>query len=124
MAKVRMGLLGSIIEPLAEVANVIEHGLVKYGGTDGWRGVSRDYHVDALMRHVAEALQGSRYDSESGLHPLAHAACRCLYIIWLDEHEAVAPVVRGSTTFGVAAEDIQAGRIVAIDSDGYIKVAT
>jgi hypothetical protein len=56
-------------------------GLLKYGRMN-WRGteVRASVYVGALLRHVAEWMEGENVDAKSGLHPLAHALA-CLAII-------------------------------------------
>jgi hypothetical protein len=56
-------------------------GMLKYGRMN-WRGteVRASVYVGALLRHVAEWMEGQDVDAKSGLHPLAHALA-CLAII-------------------------------------------
>jgi hypothetical protein len=56
-------------------------GMLKYGRLN-WRGteVRASVYVGALLRHVAEWLEGVNVDAKSGLHPLAHGLA-CLAII-------------------------------------------
>jgi Domain of unknown function (DUF5664) len=56
-------------------------GLLKYGRMN-WRGteVRALVYVGALLRHVADWMEGENVDAKSGLHPLAHALA-CLAII-------------------------------------------
>jgi Domain of unknown function (DUF5664) len=56
-------------------------GMLKYGRLN-WRGteVRASAYVGALLRHVAEWLEGVNVDAKSGLHPLAHGLA-CLAII-------------------------------------------
>jgi hypothetical protein len=48
-------------------------GMLKYGRLN-WRGteVRASVYVGALLRHVAEWMEGVDVDAKSGLHPLAH----------------------------------------------------
>ena len=56
-------------------------GMLKYGRLN-WREtqVRASVYIGALMRHVAEWLEGQNVDAKSGLHPLAHGLA-CLAII-------------------------------------------
>jgi hypothetical protein len=56
-------------------------GMLKYGRLN-WRGteVRASVYVGALLRHVAEWMEGVDVDAKSGLHPLAHGLA-CLAII-------------------------------------------
>ena len=56
-------------------------GMLKYGRLN-WRGteVRASVYVGALMRHIAEWMEGQDVDAKSGLHPLAHGLA-CLAII-------------------------------------------
>jgi hypothetical protein len=56
-------------------------GMLKYGRLN-WRGteVRASVYVGALMRHVAEWMEGQTSDPKSGLHPLAHALA-CIAIL-------------------------------------------
>ena len=55
--------------------------MLRYGRLN-WRGteVRASVYVGALLRHVAEWLEGQDVDAKSGLHPLAHGLA-CLAII-------------------------------------------
>ena len=55
--------------------------MLKYGRLN-WRGteVRASVYVGALMRHVAEWMEGENFGSEAGLHPLAHALA-CIAIL-------------------------------------------
>ncbi len=56
-------------------------GMLKYGRLN-WRGteVRASVYIGALLRHVAEWMEGVDVDAKSGLHPLAHGLA-CLAII-------------------------------------------
>lgn len=72
--------------PIAQVIKVLEFGAVKYK-VDNWMhvGDARRRYYDATMRHLEAWWTGEKYDTESGLHHLAHAACCLLFLIWFDK---------------------------------------
>ena len=64
------------------IAEVMEFGAKKHGdlnwrGPDGAKSSHKDMHA-AMFRHIAESSAGNTEDHETGYHPLAHAATRCL----------------------------------------------
>jgi hypothetical protein len=64
---------------LAEVAKVLAFGANKYGDRNWEKGIVHSRLFAAYMRHVASYRCGERTDPETGLHPLAHAACECMF---------------------------------------------
>lgn len=67
---------------IVEVAKVLTYGASKYGPYN-WKHVPEldsRYHAAAL-RHIFAWAAGEKYDSETGLHHLAHAVCCLLFII-------------------------------------------
>lgn len=86
------------IGPLREVVNVLTFGARKYAD-DNWKHVdnARRRYLRAAIGHIAAWMDGERADAESRLHPLAHAACSLLFMIWFDlegENSEDAPVKR------------------------------
>jgi len=77
-------------------------GMLKYGRLN-WRGtdVRASVYVGALMRHVAEWMEGQTSDPKSGLRPLAHALA-CIVII-LDA-EAAGKLIDDRNYPGACAE--------------------
>lgn len=67
------------------VIDVLEFGATKYA-PNNWQHVSdaRTRYYDATMRHLSAWWQGEKYDAESGLHHLAHAACCILFLLWFE----------------------------------------
>ena len=66
------------------VIEVLEYGAKKHGDfnflkPDGKTCSHRD-NIACIFRHVAQASVGVVKDHESGLHPILHAACRCLIL--------------------------------------------
>lgn len=73
---------------LAMVVAVLEHGAARYG-VGNWQQVegARTRYYDAMQRHVDAWRNGEAHDNGpdgSGLPHLAHAACCCLFLLWLD----------------------------------------
>lgn len=88
--KHRMWLLGPLWRPLRAVVRVLEFGATKYA-PNNWQLVRDEEHElgppvkrygDAMLRHVAAWQEGETRDSETGLHPLAHAVCDGLFLLW------------------------------------------
>lgn len=71
------------IEAVEEIIKVLEFGKDKYT-VDGWKDVpnAENRYYSALMRHVAEYRKGEKFDSETGLPHIAHAATNALFLIW------------------------------------------
>ena len=69
-----------IPDEFGDVVKVLEEGALKYG-TNSWLLGKHFNHKDnhaSIFRHIAESSTGITQDVETGLHPLLHAACRCL----------------------------------------------
>lgn len=86
--KHRMWLLGPLWRPIRAVVRVLEFGAAKYA-PNNWQLVRDDdggspvkRYGDAMMRHVAAFQEGEMRDAETGLHPLAHAVCDGLFLLW------------------------------------------
>lgn len=77
-------------EVLHEVVKVMTFGLQKYS-KDNWMKVenAHDRYFAAAMRHVIDEwwIKNSKKDEESGCHPLAHAICDLLFLLWFDLQE-------------------------------------
>ena len=76
------------LKPLMAVVEVLELGARKYA-PDNWKKVenAQDRYFDALMRHMIAWKMGEKYDPETGLNHLAHAACSVLFMLWFDQQE-------------------------------------
>jgi len=72
-----------------QVVAVLRAGAEKYAprNWEGGRAYSHDF--SAALRHLTAWWEGENADPQSGLHPLAHAACDVLFLL--------AFVVRGRT---------------------------
>lgn len=81
--KLEYGLLPPLA--LEETVKVLTFGAQKYE-RDNWQKVpdSKRRYFDALQRHVWAWKQGEQFDTESGIHHLAHAMC-CLMFLY--EHD-------------------------------------
>jgi hypothetical protein len=55
---------------------------------DDWKAkepiAARKEHTQKLLRHVVAYASGERKDPVTGLHPLAHAVCNCLFLVYYD----------------------------------------
>lgn len=65
-----------------DVIKVLEMGAKKHGANNwldpnGKKADHKSMH-DSMFHHLAESFSGSRKDTESGLDPLLHLACRAL----------------------------------------------
>lgn len=62
---------------LVMVGGAKKHGPNNWLNPDGAKSSHVDMHA-SIFRHVAQSSAGVTVDEDSGLHPLLHAACRCL----------------------------------------------
>jgi hypothetical protein len=65
-----------LIPPRAfhELMLVYTYGCKKYDPDNWWKGMKWRKVIGPMMRHIFKWLRGQKYDRESGLHHLAHAA--------------------------------------------------
>lgn len=78
----------SLMEELSAVDDVMEYGANKYERNNWMKGSSKEdieRYKNACLRHVMSSLNGEQNDSESGLDHLAHAACNCLFVMYLSK---------------------------------------
>jgi len=78
--KLRWDLLPT--KAVEEVVKVLTFGAKKYG-SHNWKKVAepeRRYYA-AAFRHLVAWNQGEKKDSDTGLSPLAHAACCILFLL-------------------------------------------
>lgn len=64
---------------LMEVGKVLTYGAKKYEAHNWKRGIDDSRLISAAMRHIAAYNAGVDFDSESGLHHLAHAICELAF---------------------------------------------
>jgi hypothetical protein len=82
--KPKIGLLPYFA--LSQCAVVREYGDSKYF-IDSWQDVDVYHLVDAALRHLLKYCSGAKFDDESGLHHLAHAATSTLLALENIKHE-------------------------------------
>ncbi len=72
---------------LEDVVRVLEYGASKYPSADNWKRVpdARNRYYNAAIRHLTAHWSGERYDTESGLPHLAHAAANVLFLMWFSD---------------------------------------
>ena len=75
------GSIGSIIA-------VLEFGAKKYEANN-WQKVdnAKERYYDAAMRHIDSWWNGEKFDQETGIHHLAHAATNLFFLKWFDDKE-------------------------------------
>lgn len=76
-------------ETLRDVVRVLMFGASKYTPF-GWQAVVKDNpkrYFDAAIRHLVAWQSGEKYDQESGLSHLAHAACDVIFLLWNEKNE-------------------------------------
>ena len=64
-----------------QVAQVYTYGTIKYDDDNWWKGMPWKKVIGPLLRHIWKWLRGEKWDDESGLHHLAHAAWQCLALM-------------------------------------------
>ena len=85
--KIRMDLLP--FESLEAVAKVLTFGAKKYADNNNWQKVdgAESRYAGALLRHLSKYFQGEKFDAESGLSHLSHAATNTLFLVWFEENK-------------------------------------
>lgn len=71
--------------PIQQFVRVLAFGVKKYGAHN-WMYVSepREKYYAAMQRHIVDWRSGVRADHETGLHPLAHAGCCLVFLLWFE----------------------------------------
>lgn len=64
-----------------QVVQVYTYGTIKYDDDNWWKGMPWKKVIGPMLRHIWKWLRGEKYDNESGLHHLAHAAWQCLALM-------------------------------------------
>lgn len=115
------------IPALRQIVKVLTHGAQKYtvtnedgsiasDGAENWRKVPNGHerYTRALFEHVMAWREGEIYDSETGLHHLAHAGCNILFLLTLD----AAPIKAIDTMLeGLAGQDTPITRFPDLTGD-------
>lgn len=68
-------------DALEEVVKVLRFGAAKYAPRNWEAGLPWSRIFSSAMRHLVQWFKGDDVDRESGLHPLAHAACCVLFLL-------------------------------------------
>lgn len=72
---------------LNEVAKVYTYGCQKYDDDNWWKGLRWKRDVfGCILRHVWKWFRGEKFDDESGVHHLAHAAWNCFALMSYERH--------------------------------------
>ena len=67
---------------LEQLAKVYTYGTRKYDDDNWWKGLKwRKDVFGCIERHIWKWMRGEKYDDESGLHHLAHAAWNCFTLM-------------------------------------------
>lgn len=83
--KIRFDLIPT--SSLEWLAKVYTYGTIKYSELNWWKGFSwRKDTFGCVLRHLYKWLRGEKYDDESGIHHLAHAAWNCFALIEFEEN--------------------------------------
>jgi len=71
------------------MVDVLTYGAAKYA-PNNWKAVenAHERYLSAALRHLAARQEGQRYDPESGLPHLAHAACCIVFMLAFELGEA------------------------------------
>ena len=72
------------ISAVNAVVDVLMFGMKKYSRNNWKKGIAFSRLVDAIYRHIFVEWvgKGKEEDYESGIHPLAHAACDILMLLY------------------------------------------
>lgn len=81
--KLRWDLLPA--DAVEDIVRVLSFGAEKYGDYNWAKGMAWSRMFAACMRHLWQWWRGHRFDPESGLPHLAHAACCVLFLLHYDE---------------------------------------
>ena len=91
----------NLVEPefIEGLAKVLTFGAKKYGALNWQKGLQKERILAALYRHVLKYHEGQKFDGETGLHHLLHAAVNCMFLVWYDSKELQ------SENYGVKTEE-------------------
>lgn len=73
---------------ISSIIAVLEFGAKKYEANN-WQKVdnAKERYYDAAMRHIDSWWSGEKFDQETGIHHLAHAATNLFFLKWFDDKE-------------------------------------
>ena len=86
-AKADKGKLPISLVPMTiikDIAAIRKYGEEKYHAPNNWVLVDKQRYVDAMWRHLIAYQEGEKYDKESGLPHLWHAACNMAFILEME----------------------------------------
>jgi hypothetical protein len=66
----------------------VKHGDFNWQNPNGKKSSREDMH-NSMFHHIAESYAGKTHDMETGHHPLAHAATRCLMQLYRINHNLI-----------------------------------
>ena len=69
------------VQPLLEIAAVLDYGAKKYAAWNWTKGISWRRVYGAILRHLWAWYRGEDLDPETGLSHLAHAGCNVLFLL-------------------------------------------
>lgn len=69
------------VRPLIDISNVLTFGAHKYQPRNWEKGFDWERAYGAALRHLFAWQAGEDADPETGLNPLAHAACEILFLL-------------------------------------------
>lgn len=74
---------------ILDMMKVLKFGAKKYNEKGQWKlGIDRTRLANAIVRHLDKYMSGDKFDEESGLSHLAHAACSLMFMHYYDRQEA------------------------------------
>lgn len=82
--KCRLDLLSPAF--LENTADVLTYGAAKYEAHNWTKGINYSRVFGAMMRHLWAWWRGVKFDPESGLPHLAHAACCLMFLMHYDHY--------------------------------------
>ena len=73
---------------ISSIIAVLEFGAKKYEANN-WQKVdnAKERYYDAAMRHIDSWWSGEKFDQETGIHHLAHAATNLFFLKWFDDKD-------------------------------------
>jgi hypothetical protein len=69
------------VDPLEDIARVLDFGAQKYAAYNWTGGISYSRIYGSLLRHLWAWWKGEDLDPESGLSHLSHAGCNILFLL-------------------------------------------